>query len=112
MAVIAATRVSTPNAYVIGWSNITPADTVTPLTPIREAATLSCLQVVGTFGTATVSFQKSNDGVNWVALNDINNAAISMAATGMAEYKTAALYIRPIITGAGYSLTILFSLRG
>ena len=72
-----------------------------------------CMQAFGTFGGGTVKLQGSNDGTNWVDLNDVTGTAIGITAAGGAEFTTSFLYIRPLVTGgSGDDIDVLILLRG
>ena len=65
------------------------------------------VQVVGTFGGATVSIQGSLDGVNFSALNDPSGAAIALTAAGMVAIVQNVRFLRPSVAGgAGANLDI------
>ena len=60
-----------------------------------------CVQVMGTFGTATVTLQGSNDGGNtWATLTDFQDADLAITAAGMYMVAEAPLAIRPLVTVA------------
>lgn len=58
------------------------------------------LQVTGTFGGSTVTFQGSNDGTNWHPLTQ-RGGTTSMAYTAAANHicNEMPVFIRPTITG-------------
>ena len=57
------------------WETLTQADTAAGY---ESRGREGNLQVIGTFGGATVILQGSNDGTNWFALKDRYGAAISL----------------------------------
>jgi hypothetical protein len=63
------------------------------------SALAGSMQVVGSFGSGTVVLQGSNNGTDWVTLKGLDGEDISLTATGMVEFSTSALYLRPLITG-------------
>lgn len=67
------------------------------------------VQVFGTFGSASLALQGSNDGTNWVALSDPQGITIAITSTGIKMVSEATVYIRPSVTGGGgtTSLTCL-----
>ena len=95
------------------WETITSADTPDAL-PISEQWGLAAsVQVVGTFGDATVVMEHSNDGTNWVTAKDLQGNDISLTATGMAEFSLSSAYIRPAVTGgSGYDIDVIVVFRG
>lgn len=70
------------------------------------------VQVGGTFGTSTVTIQGSNDGTNWVNLNDKANigSACSFTSAGIKGVLQFTKFIRPIVsagTGTGISVILI-----
>jgi hypothetical protein len=71
------------------------------------------IQATGTFGGASAKLQVSNDNTNWVDAKDLTGAVVGLTAAGGAEFSTAAVYIRPLVTGgSGTNLTITIAFRG
>lgn len=95
------------------WETITSADTPDAL-PISEQWGLAAsVQIVGTFGGATVTMEHSNDGTNWVTAKDLQGTNISLNATGMAEFSLSSAYIRPLVSGgAAYDIDVIVVFRG
>lgn len=62
-------------------------------------------------GTGTVTIEGSNNGTNWVALNDTSGAAISLAAASnaMGVLKEHPYYIRPVVAGGTATIIALAS---
>jgi hypothetical protein len=58
------------------------------------------VQVTGTFGAGgSITFQGSNDGTNWAALNTAQGAAVALtAATQLKQLVEIPRYIRPYVT--------------
>ncbi|HLP66395.1 MAG TPA: hypothetical protein VK181_02630 [Rhizobium sp.] len=83
-------------ATQITWDPITGAvgDTEVELKGSKPLA--GSVQVIsGTPGSFTL--QGSNDGSNWATLKDLQGNAIALTALGaMAEFTTAARYVRPL----------------
>ena len=69
------------------------------------------VQVSGTFGSATVVVEGSNDGTNWFALTKPAATAISFTAAGGASIVENPLYVRPKSTG-GTASAILVTIAG
>ena len=83
------------NIEQVFWETLTDADTATEIQPAGLSPIFGAVQFVGTIGTA-VTLQVSNNGTNWVTLNDKDGTAISTGTSGaMFEFSTAARYIRP-----------------
>lgn len=97
---------------IVTWKTLTESDTAAAYSPNSLEPIVGCVQVIGTFGGATVILQGSNDGTNWVGLKDTSGTAISLTAAGAAEFSTAMVYIRPSASGgSSQDLDIIVSLR-
>ena len=59
------------------------------------------VQVTGTFSTATVALQGSNDNTNWATLNDLDGTGISVTVASLVGVRENPLYIRPLLSGGG-----------
>jgi hypothetical protein len=95
------------------WTDYSTADTSTPIKVQNMQGLAGSVQVTGTFGGATITLQGSNDGTNFVTLKDSAGTAISVTAAGMAEFSTAALYLKPTSTGGtADNVTVTVILRG
>lgn len=64
------------------------------------------VQVTGTFGGGTVLIEGSNDGVNWVTLNDLSVSALSFTVAGLKQILELTRYIRPRASVAVTSVVI------
>jgi hypothetical protein len=95
------------------WTGITSADTATAFTVQGYGGNVAAVQITGTFGGTTVTLQGSIDGSNYTTLKDIAGSNVSMSAAGLVDFRTAAVYIKPVCTGgAGYTITVTCVLRG
>lgn len=99
---------------IITWSGLLNGDNGAAET-LAEFAD-KCIQVIGTFGAGgTIIFEGSNDGTNWVQLNNTAGTAISLTAAGMRQVLENPAYVRPRVT-AGDGTTnltmLLFARRG
>lgn len=105
MATIAPTRANVGPWQIYTWTGVTESDTFGPApidSPVRQAT----LQISGTFGGATVIAQGSNDGSTFVALDDVEDAAISHTSAGGSELRYLWPYMRPSASGgSSQSLT-------
>ena len=99
------------NVRVETWETLTESDTAGPrIIPFKSDKTVS---VTGTFGTATVVIQGSNDGTNWFTLTDAADAALSFTAAGLSEILENPLYIRPSASGGtGQDVDIIITAVG
>jgi len=95
------------------WTDYSTADTATPIKVQNMQGLAGSVQATGTFGSATVAIQVSNDGTNYVTLKDGFGAPITFTAAGMTEFSTAALYLKPTSTGGtADNVTVTVVLRG
>jgi len=70
------------------------------------------VQIVGTFGGATVTMQGSLDGTNWASLTDVQGNAIAVTAAALESITELVRYIRPVVTGgSGVSVTVMLLMR-
>ena len=95
------------------WEGIVTGDTLTPFTVTQQYGLAASIQVVGTFGGATVKLQVSNDGTNWADASDVLGNAIELTATGYFEFSLSAAYIRPDVSdGSDNEIDVIVVLRG
>lgn len=81
------------------WEALATGDTINALKLSGIGARRAAVQVIGTFGGATVKIQTSNDGTNFHDIKDIHNTAVSTTSAAIIEITSAALYIKPAIAG-------------
>ena len=66
-----------------------------------------CVQATGTFGGATVTWQGSNDNVNWfTCTNAAGGTAATLTAAGGMQIIERPVYMRPNLTTVGSGATI------
>jgi hypothetical protein len=95
------------------WADIVTGDTLTALPIAAQAAVAGAVQFGGTFGGATIGLQVSNDGVTYFDMRDLGGTVISATANALFEFTTAAMYLRPVITGgAANAVDVTVVLRG
>lgn len=95
------------------WTNLSTADTAVAVRLENMQGLAGAVQVTGTFGGATIVLQVSNDGTNFVTLKDGTGTNISFTSAGMAEFSTAALWLRPSSSGGtSDDVTVTVVLRG
>lgn len=70
------------------------------------------VQAVGTFGSATVTLQGTNDGTNWVTMTDELGNNVTFAATGLKMFLPRVWKIRAITTGGSGTDVDVFLLLG
>jgi hypothetical protein len=100
-------------AKVVNWTDIATGDTINSYIIPEEFGAIGCVQITGTFGGATVSMEISNDGSTWFGLTDLQGAAIIATTAKFADFSTAAIYMRPAITGGtSDSIDVRVAFRG
>lgn len=101
----------TSHARVYTWETMGNADTGTPLQTVGAAD--KTVTVTGTFGSATVTIQGSNDGTNYLTLNDQSDNALALTAAGIALIAENPLYIRPVTSGGtGTDIDVIIVAKG
>jgi hypothetical protein len=84
-------------SWHVYWETITNGDSGSPL-EIPAHADRS-VQILGTFGVGgTIIIEGSNDGSNYVTLNDFQGNALSFTAEGLESIAQIVNYIRPRVT--------------
>ncbi len=106
------TRSPDVRSMVIQWTAVTEADTCVAA-PYPTHADRS-VQVTGTFGSATVLIQGSNDGGStYATLNNAADAALSFTSAGLEAILESTALVKPTISGGtGQSLNIYIHMRG
>ena len=95
---------------IVQWTPVTEADTCSPVElvglPDRS------VQIAGTFGSATIVLQGSNDGTNYATLTDPQGNAISKTAAAIEMVAEVARYTKPSTSGGtSSSITITMLCR-
>jgi type IV secretory pathway TrbL component len=81
----------------VTWNAVTEADTCAPV-ECGDFADRS-VQIAGTFGAATVTFQGSNDDTTYSILTDPQGNNISKTSAGLEEITEVTAYAKPVATG-------------
>jgi hypothetical protein len=84
-------------AFIGRWENMLQNDDGARFSVAQY--TDKSVQVVGTFGGATLAFEGSNDGVNWSTLSDPQGNPLTFTAAKIEMVAEATLFVRPRITG-------------
>lgn len=86
------------DSLVLTWEELTTTNADGE--PAEKAGyAIRSVQVTGTFGVGgTISLQGSNDGTNYVALNDSQGDAITLTAAGLVDIQELTRYIRPFVS--------------
>lgn len=103
---VLADKVDLSGVRVRKWSNMTTGDVGEPilLTKFNDRT----VHLTGTFGGATVTFEGSNDGVEYLPMRDVFNAVVSAAEPKLITLTEVPLYVRPAVSGGtGTSITAI-----
>lgn len=79
------------------------ADATTGQTADAGAWADKTVQVVGTFGGATVTIEGSNDGTTWATLTEVGGDPLTFTAAGLRTIKENPAFIRASSTGGSAS---------
>lgn len=81
--------------------------------PVRYAGAADrTVQIVGTFGGATVDIQGSLDGTNWSSVTDAQGNAITATSATLEAVTELVRFIRPVVTGGtGTAVTVTILMR-
>jgi len=98
------------DCYVVTWA-MGNADTGS--TVLMGSAMDRSVQIAGTFGSATIVVEGSNDGTNWVTLTDPQGNAISKTSAAIEQIEELTRYLRVSSSGGtGTAVTVTLFLRG
>ena len=84
-------------AFIATWPALAQGDTGDAL-PFSQYTDRS-VQVVGTFGGATLRVEGSNDGTNWAVLTDPQGNDLLITSAKIEMITEATLYLRPNVSG-------------
>lgn len=97
-------------ALVFSWSLTTANADGAPIEWIEWSG--RCFTATGTWGGATLTIQGSNDGTNWVTLNNAaTGTGATLTADGVLQIIELPRYVRPNLTvvGAGATVTVMLT---
>jgi hypothetical protein len=99
------------DAVVTTWTPLAAAgDVGQPLQRIDLSD--RTVQVTGTFASATIVLEGSNDGVSYFTLSSPSGTALSFTAAGLTPVNQPVAFMRPRVTaGSGASLTATMTAR-
>lgn len=99
------------NVYIATWTSMGDADTGLPVA--MAGGSDRSVQFTGTFASATVVLQGSNDGSNYVTLTDPQGNTISKTAAGIEQISELTRYVRPVTSGgSGAAVTVSLLIKG
>ena len=90
------------------WTPVTSADSCAAVT-FPECAEKS-VQVSGTFDSASVAVNGSNDGTNYAALNDPGGSVIAITGAKIKGVLEKTMFVQPSISGGGGSQSLTISM--
>lgn len=93
----------TDAAYLVTWASMGNVSG-TPITLLQLSN--RTIHIAGTFDSATVVLEGSNDGTNYITLRDTLGNALSFTSTGLKKVHELPLYVRPTVSGGGGSVSI------
>lgn len=100
------------NTLVITWASLSSTNTSGDAVPPQRLADYAdrSVQIIGTTGAATIKFQGSNDGTNYVSLTDpqgnvIEKASLT-ASSALEQVMENTLYVKPVVTSGDGSTAI------
>lgn len=110
MAVITPTIRDTESRITLATWDMAAGDTAEA---VRYAGSADrTVQIIGTFGGATVAIYGSLNGTDWAPLTDAQGNAISMTSAGIEAITELVRFIRPVVTGgSGTAVTVMLLLR-
>lgn len=95
------------------WENVATGDTLQPYAVHARLGLDASVQFAGTFGSATVKLQQSNDNTTYFDMKDTAGTTVSTTAAALFNFSSAAVYLRPAITGGtGDAVDVYLVLRG
>ncbi|TXH42816.1 MAG: hypothetical protein E6Q97_35160 [Desulfurellales bacterium] len=97
---------------VVLWETLTADDDGAVVVAQAARPLAGCIQFSGTFSAGTVTFQKSNDGVTWYSVYDLDGVEIAAVAAAIFEFSTAALYLRVVADSSITDVDAKMVLRG
>ena len=87
---------------LVVWEALTASNNNGSLVELVEWADRT-VQVIGTFDSATLLLQGSNNGTNWETLSDAASSPLSFASARLSEILEVPRYVRPSTSGGGGS---------
>ena len=92
------------------WGPFTESDACLPIS--YPAMSDKSVHVYGTFGSASVAVQGSNNGTSFAALNDPTGTVIAITTERIKAILENTMQIKPVATGGtGQSITVAILMR-
>ena len=93
------------SVILVVWEALTSSNNNGSLVELVEWADRT-VQVIGTFDSATLLLQGSNNGLIWATLSDAASSPLSFTSAGLSEILEVPRYVRPSTSGGGGSQDI------
>jgi gamma-glutamyltranspeptidase len=104
---------SIPGSIRYIWEAVASGDTLVAVATPNGSATNAAVQILGTFGSATITLQASNEGTTFYSIKDMHGTAISTTSAAGFEFVSSAAYLRPTSAGGtADDIDIILTLRG
>lgn len=99
------------DTWIATWPAMGNADTGTSVA--MSGSSDRTVHITGTFGSATVVFQGSNDGTNWVTLADPQGNTLSKTSASIEAVLELTRYVRPVTSGGtGTAVDVILLMKG
>lgn len=98
--------------HKVTWETIAHGDTINAFDATNYV--VESVQITGTFGGGTVSWTGSNDGTNYVALNNLAGSTAATSSAALIGIQTQTQLVKPAIaggTGGDVDVTAFLSKR-
>jgi hypothetical protein len=102
-------QLDTLDACIVAAATLTGTDNTDSLA--SPSFSDRSVQITGTFNSGTVLIEGSNDGTNWVTLNDPLGNALSFTAAGLKQVSELTAYIRARASVAVTSVVVTMLCR-
>ena len=95
--------------HLVEWKDLSTGDLGSNLQSLQYNHI--SVQVTGTFGeSCSIVIEGSNDGVNFVLLNDLFGNTVHFTKTGLKSIGDVVLYLRPKVIGGDSTTSITITL--
>lgn len=91
----------------VKWTSLRDSGTDTAVAFKTANYKSKSVQIDGTFSSATVTIQGSNNGTSWTTLTDQSNTALTCTAACLKTIQQDTLYVRPSVSGTVSSSIII-----
>jgi hypothetical protein len=90
----------------VTWGPFTETDTLVPVS--RPEFCERTIQAIGTFGSANLGLNGSNDGTNFALISNRQGTTMSFTAPGINTTQDRPVWVVPkVVSGTGASITVV-----